>query len=237
MGAIVDDGVGDIGAVIGGIAGEQGIRIIAAFDADGAFDDREVFAGAGEVGGAAQGSAGFELEFVQFDVLFEIERAEGAEAAEVVRAVVVGAVVVADDLDGGGGSGGVDQFGEGHAEGLGDAEGDREGWVGLFAFDLGDHGAAHAAAAGECFEGPVAFAPELAEAAAEAARDHVRGAGGVVWFRSLGGHGMRVDQASGRGGRPRLLRSAVARARASSMVSPRTVKWPILRPGLASRLP
>ena len=160
-----------------------------------------------------------------------------------IRRVITGhdaegrAVVVADDLDGGGGSGGVDQFCEGHAEGLGDAEGDGEGGVGLFAFDLGDHRAAHAAAAGECFEGPVAFVAELAEAAADAARDHVRGAGGVVWFRSLRGHGMRVVQASGRGGRPRLLRREAARARASSIVSPRTVKWPILRPGLASRLP
>ena len=59
----------------------QSFGVVRGFDADLAFLDGEEFAGAFEVGSAAEGAAGFELDEVEFDVFFEIERRECANLA------------------------------------------------------------------------------------------------------------------------------------------------------------
>ncbi|MFM1941124.1 MAG: hypothetical protein RI897_106 [Verrucomicrobiota bacterium] len=142
--AAVDDGVGDIGRVVGGISCGERFRMCAGFDADAAVDDREEFAGALEVGCAAEGSAFTESDFVELHVLFEVEGGESPYGAVIVRAVLESAVVVSDDGDAGDGGGCFDQFCEREVEGAGDTGGDGESWVGASALDLAEHGATDA---------------------------------------------------------------------------------------------
>src|SRR4051794_27607183 len=97
--------MGNISAVVGGIAGVKDFAVVGGFDTDLAFLDGEKFAGALEMRGAAEGAAGFELNFVEFDIFFEIERGERANPAMSVGAIVIGVVVGANDGDGGGGVG------------------------------------------------------------------------------------------------------------------------------------
>lgn len=151
------------------------LDVVAGFEPEAAFDHGEVLAGAGEVGGAAKGASGAEADFVELDVLFEVEGGEGADPAVGVGAEEVGFVVAADGLDGRLGGGGFEEFGERHLEGLGDAAGDGEGGVGLVAFDLAEHGTADAGGGGELVEGPVAPFAEVTDTAAEV------GADGIGW--------------------------------------------------------
>ena len=108
------DGVGDVGGVVGGVAGVEVYRVVGAGDFDRAFLDGEEFAGAFEMGGAAEGGSGLEGDFVVLDGFFEVEWGEGADAAMAVVAEVVGPVGGADDVDlGGRGGGGFDELAEG----------------------------------------------------------------------------------------------------------------------------
>ncbi len=167
----VDDGVGKVGSVVSGVAGMEDLGVRAGFDANLAFLDGEEFAGAFEMGGAAQGAAGLELDFVKLDVFFEVERGEGADAAMFVGAVMVGVVFGANDGDRRGGVGRFEEVAEGEIKGAGNAESDGEGGVGLIAFDLAEHGAADAAGVGESFKGPAAIGAEAFDAVAEVAVD------------------------------------------------------------------
>ncbi len=175
--------MGDIGRVVGGVAGGEVFRVGAGFDADASVDDREEFAGALEVWGATEGSAFAQADLIEFDVLFEVEGGEGSDGAVIVRPVLECPVVVADDGDAGYGGGCLDEFCEGEIESTGDAGCDGEGWVGAAAFDLAEHGAADTGGLGEVVERPSVFCAEAAEALAEG----VFGGGGGAGAASFRG--------------------------------------------------
>src|SRR3954470_7798936 len=172
----VDNSMRNVGAVAGGIAGVQDFGIVGGFDANLAFLNSEEFAGAREMGRAAQGAAGFQRDLIEFDVFFEVQRGKGADLAMGVGAIVVSVVVGANDVNGGGGIGRFKEFAEVETEGAGDAEGNGERGIGLFAFDLAEHRTADAAGVGKGFQRPAALGPEAVDAVAEVAVDG-------FWFR------------------------------------------------------
>ena len=87
---------------------------------------------------------------------------------------MIGVIVGSDDVDGGGGVWRFEKFSKRERKGAGDAKSDGEGGVGLFAFDLAEHGTADAAGVGEGFERPAAFGAEAFDAVAEVAVDGFR---------------------------------------------------------------
>ena len=159
----------NVSAVTGGITRTQRLTILGGFHAHVAFLNRQELAGPRIMRGAAQGATGFELDFVKLDVLLEIQGRERPDLAMGVRAVMIGAVERPDNRDGGSGARQLDQFTKAHPERARDPQCDRERWVGLFAFDLAEHGTAHPAGARQRLEGPAALEAELAHAAAEMA--------------------------------------------------------------------
>jgi hypothetical protein len=167
----VNNSMRNIGAIVGGVAGAEGFGVGGRFDADLTFLEGEEFAGAFEMRGTAEGAAGLKLDFVEFHVLFEVERGKGADAAMFIRAVMVCMVLGANDGDGGGGVGGFEEVAETHGKGAGDAESDSESGVGLVALDLAEHGTADAAGVGEGFERPTAVGAKFFDAIAEAVVD------------------------------------------------------------------
>lgn len=76
--------------------------------------------------------------------------------------------------------GSFEEFAEIEIEGAGDAKSDGEGGVGLFAFNLAEHGTADAAGVGERLKGPAALGAKSFDAVAEVAIDGL-GLGGVFW--------------------------------------------------------
>ena len=95
----VDDRVGHVGAVVGGVAGFEDFRVAGGLNADLALLDGEEFAGAFEMGRAAERPAGLELDLVEFHVLFEVQRRERADAAVFVGTIMIGVVVGSDHGD------------------------------------------------------------------------------------------------------------------------------------------
>ena len=155
--------MGDVGAVADGVAFVEIFGVFPGGDTDAAFLYGEEFAGAGEVGCALEIAAGLEGDFIEFDVFFEEEGGEGADADLVVRAEVVGAVFFTDDLEIGGDGGGFEEFADGHAEGAGDGHGDGECGVDVGTLDFTEHGAADAAGARKGIEGPFALGSKRTE--------------------------------------------------------------------------
>lgn len=159
----VAEAVGLVGGVAGGVADVEVFFVFAGGEVAGAGADRDNFAAAAEVGGAAEFGAGMELDLVEFDILFEVEWGEGADQAFVVGAVDMGFVVGPDDVDAAWGIGVPDQLVEGEGECFGDAHGDGEGGVGAAAFDFAEHGAADARGGGQLFEGPAPLFAQFAD--------------------------------------------------------------------------
>ena len=189
--------MGHIRSIAGGVAGRQRVTVAGAFHAHVAAGDSEEFPGSLKVRGTAEGSAFFEAEFVKLDILFQVQRGEGANVAVVVRVIVKGTVVGADHVHLGGRARGFHQFAKGEAEGAGDAQGHSERGIGLLTFDLAEHGTAYTAAAGQRFQRPAALLPQVFEPLTKVPGDGVgRRTGGGGGF-GLGGHDLRRPQREG----------------------------------------
>lgn len=83
----------NVSAVVGGIAGVQNFAVVGGFDADLALLDGEKLAGALKMCGTAKGAPRFELDFVEFDIFFEVQRRKCANLAVCVGAIMVGVVI------------------------------------------------------------------------------------------------------------------------------------------------
>ena len=165
--------MGDIGAIVRGIAGVKDFAVARRFDPHLPFLHCEKFAGAFEVRRATESAARLQLNFVELDVFFQIQWRECANAAMFVGTIMVGVIFGANDGDGAGRVGGFQEIAETHVKGAGDPEGDGEGGVGLVAFDLAEHGTADAAGVGEGFEGPIAVGAEAFDAVPKVMVDRI----------------------------------------------------------------
>ena len=89
----INEGVGDIGPVAGGIARADLLGIARGLNAQSSFLDCEEFTSAFEMRGTAQSPTRLQAHFVELDILFQVQRGEGANPAIFVGTVMVGVVV------------------------------------------------------------------------------------------------------------------------------------------------
>ena len=77
----IDQGMGDIGPVRGGIARVKQVMFTRGFNLELAFDPGDEFPRAREMSGTAQGARLAEGHFVKLHVLFQMQRTEGTDTA------------------------------------------------------------------------------------------------------------------------------------------------------------
>ena len=175
-----------VSGIMSRIASVQFARLTLRGQADDAFLYGEKLARAHEMRCAVEGCAGFQRHFIEFDILFQVERRQSANTALFVIAKEVLSIGCPDDVNPMFRVGNVDQFTEADAEGLRDTEGNSQCRVGGSAFYLTQHRAANAAGRCQLFKGPLSALSQLADAFADLPMN------GVVNFRAgwlfLGGH-------------------------------------------------
>lgn len=181
--ARITDGVRHVDPVAGGIARAEHGGVVAGLQFDLAFFDGQEFPRPPEVGCTLQLPVCMQLHFVELDILFQVQRGERADTAFVVRTIMEGAIVGPDDFNRGRGDRCLDQFAQGDAESLLDADGDRQSGIGFPPLDLAQHGSAHATGSGEGIEGPAPLLPQGTYALRELPADLI---GGEFGSRSVG---------------------------------------------------
>jgi hypothetical protein len=91
--AEIHQGVRHIGPVTGGVAGINFLRIAGRFDAEPALLQGQEFTSAFEMRRAAQRTSRLEADFVELDILLEVQRREGTDLAIFVRSIVLGMII------------------------------------------------------------------------------------------------------------------------------------------------
>src|SRR6184192_3866523 len=89
----------DVGGIVGGVAPRQVRALAIGGDAHGALLHGEQLPRALEVRAAGQRAAGPKRKLVILHALLQTKRRKGSDADLVVRAIVVGAIVSADNVD------------------------------------------------------------------------------------------------------------------------------------------
>jgi len=86
-----------------------------------------------------QSCAGFQFEFIELDIFFQMQRRQGPNSTVLVRTVMIFPVVCPDDVNARAGSGRVNQIPQRDSKCLSNPCGHGERWVGLIAFNLAEH--------------------------------------------------------------------------------------------------
>ena len=140
--ARIDQGMGHIRTVGGGIARMKQVLLARGFNLKLAFDHGDEFPRSGEMSRTAQSAFLAEGHFIKLHVLLQIQRTQRADAAIPIGSIVKRPVIFPDHGHSGRGSWRTDQIAQRHAKGLGNPQGDRKRGIGLLALDLAEHGPA-----------------------------------------------------------------------------------------------